>query len=156
MEQRLAARDRYHRSAALVDRPEAFGDREPLVQDLVGVVNLPASRAGEIAAKQRLEHEDERVALASRQGLSDHIGADDHFLSERNSQVGAPSPYERGLRNLVRPSRRGDQTRASSAGRRNSIVSSRPARVETSTGPSRRKAAITSSTSTSGAEAPAV
>ena len=42
------------------------------------------------------------------------------------------------------------------AGSRNSIVSSRPSKTETSTGPRRASASITPSTSTSGAEAPAV
>ena len=49
-----------------------------------------------------------------------------------------------------------DQTAASSAGSLNSIFSSRPGSTDTATGPIRRNASITSSTSTSGAEAPAV
>src|SRR4029079_15615559 len=44
----------------------------------------------------------------------------------------------------------------SSAGSRNSIFSSRPGSTDTVTCPMRRKASITSSTRTSGAEAPAV
>src|SRR5665213_3453530 len=57
MEEGLAAGDRHDGRAAFVDRLEAFRDREALVQDLVGIVDLAAAGAGEVAAEQRLEHE---------------------------------------------------------------------------------------------------
>ncbi len=49
MQQRFAARDDDDRRAAVVDRRDAVGDRQTLVEDLVGIVDLAAARAGEIA-----------------------------------------------------------------------------------------------------------
>jgi hypothetical protein len=45
-----------------------------------------AARASEIAAEQGFEHQDERKALASRQALANHIGADLSHLQNRYSQ----------------------------------------------------------------------
>ena len=62
MQQRLAARDHDHRRAAFLDRFEAFIDAQALIEDRVGVVDLAAAGAGEIATEQRLEHQHERIA----------------------------------------------------------------------------------------------
>ena len=78
--QRLAARDRHHRRAALVDRVEAFLHREAPVEDRIRIIDLAAAGAGEIAAEQRLQHEHERVALAAHELLLHEVGADLHFL----------------------------------------------------------------------------
>ena len=88
VEQRLAAGDRDHRRAAFIDGCKAVGHRQALVEDFVGIVDLAAAGAGEIAAEQRLEHEHERIALAAGQMLPDHIGADEGFLQKRDSQDG--------------------------------------------------------------------
>ena len=53
------------RGAAFVDRLEAVLDRNALIQDLVGIIDLAAAGAGEIAAEQRLQHQHERIALAA-------------------------------------------------------------------------------------------
>src|SRR5262249_6908126 len=63
--ERLAAGNRYHRRAALLDRGEALLDRQVLSQNLRRILDLAAARAGEIASEQRLEHEDERITLAA-------------------------------------------------------------------------------------------
>ena len=84
VEQRLAAGDRHHRRAAFVDRFEAFCDRQALVQDRVGIVDLAAAGAGEVAAEQRLQHQHERIALDAHEALLRHIGADADHLVERN------------------------------------------------------------------------
>ena len=76
VQQRLAAGEHDDRRAALVDRANAVLDRQPLIQDLVRVVDLAASRTREVAAKQRLEHQHERIALAPTEVLSDDIGTD--------------------------------------------------------------------------------
>ena len=80
VQQRLAAGDRHHRGAALVDRLEALRDDEALVQDLVGIIDLAAAGAGQIAAEQRLEHEHERIALDAGEVLLRDIGADADLL----------------------------------------------------------------------------
>ena len=86
VQQRLAAGDDDDRRAAFVDGREAIVERQALIEDLVGIIDLAASRAGEIAAEQGLEHQDERKALASRQALANHIGADLRHLQNRYSQ----------------------------------------------------------------------
>src|SRR5262245_49076340 len=76
VDQRLAARDRDHWSAAFIDRVEALLDREAPVQDRIRIVDLAATKAGEIAAEQRLEHEHQRITLATRKPLLEQVGAD--------------------------------------------------------------------------------
>src|SRR5262249_43423161 len=154
MQQRLAAGNRHHRRAAFIDGLQAFANGEPLVQNLVRIVDLAATRASKIATEQRLEHEHEWIALATREMLKKHVGPDHGFLQKRNPQEGLLPFGSKGLVQVGCDAIR--RSRVSSTGRRNSIVSSRPGKVETSTGPSRCNAAMTSSTRTSGAEAPAV
>jgi hypothetical protein len=87
VQQGLAARDRDHRRAALLDRVDAVRDREPLVQDLVRIVDLAAAGAGEVAAEQGLEHEHQRIARAPPEALLEDISADADLLSQGNRQV---------------------------------------------------------------------
>ena len=47
--------------------------REILLQDVGRVLDFAASRAGQVAAEQRLEHEHERVLLAAGDLLAQHI-----------------------------------------------------------------------------------
>lgn len=49
-------------------------------------IDLAATGTGEIAAKQRFEHENQRITLFSAKAFGDDIGADPHFLNERNAQ----------------------------------------------------------------------
>src|SRR5665811_1294696 len=57
MDERLAAGYSHHRRAAFVDRVEAVLDRQTLVEDRVRIIDLAAADAGEIAAEQRLQHQ---------------------------------------------------------------------------------------------------
>jgi hypothetical protein len=86
VDQRLAARDCDHGRAAFVHRIEAFRNRKPFVEDGVGIVDLAAAGARQVAAEQRFEHEHERVALAPGETLPQHVSADFHFLSQRYAQ----------------------------------------------------------------------
>ncbi len=63
VDQRLAAGDRDHRCAALFDRGDALLDREALRRMSVGMLDLSAAGAGQIALQQRLELEHQRVLL---------------------------------------------------------------------------------------------
>src|SRR6185295_14491284 len=165
VDERLAARNGDHRRAALVDRVEAFLDREALIEDRIRIIDLAAARAREIAAEQRLQHQHERIALTTKKLLLHDVGADLDFSQKRYRHpmtfqilyrlTGDFRRFERS-RQLARLTVRVAKPSVSSAGRRNSMCSSRPGSVETSTGPRRRSALITSSTSTSGADAPAV
>ena len=84
MDQRLTARNRHHRRAALVDGVEAFLHREAPIEDRLGIVDFAATEHGEIAAEQRLEHEHQRIALTPQQLLLEDVGADAHFLAKGN------------------------------------------------------------------------
>jgi hypothetical protein len=64
MDERLAPRNGDHRRAALVGGVEAFLDRQPAIENGIGIVDLAASDARQIAPKQRFEHEHERIAFA--------------------------------------------------------------------------------------------
>src|SRR5947199_5260012 len=61
--QRLAAGDGDSRSTAFLNRPEALLRGELSFQDMRGILNLAASRAGQVTAEKRLEHEDQRIAF---------------------------------------------------------------------------------------------
>ena len=63
VDQRLAAGDRDHRRAALLDRGDRVLDRHPPAQQLVGLLDLAAARAREVALVQRLELDQQREAL---------------------------------------------------------------------------------------------
>ena len=74
VDERFAARNGDHRGAAFVHRREAFVDRQPPVEDRIGIVDLAAADAGKIAAEQRFQHQHQRVALAAEQFLLEQIG----------------------------------------------------------------------------------
>ena len=84
MQERLAAGNDDDRRAAFVDGLEAFLDAQPLVQDRVRIVDLAAPGAGEVAAEQRFQHQDERVALDTAQVATQNIGADADHLVQRD------------------------------------------------------------------------
>ena len=65
MHQRLAAGNGDHRRAALVDRAKALLGREVLLEHVRGILDLAAAGAGQVAAKQRLQHQHQRIALAA-------------------------------------------------------------------------------------------
>jgi hypothetical protein len=83
VDQRLAAGDRHHRRAALVGGIPAFLRRHAAIEDRIGIVDLAAADAGQIAAKQRLKHQHQRIALSAKQFLLHQVAADTHFLEER-------------------------------------------------------------------------
>src|ERR1700730_13150435 len=140
VQQGLAPGDHDDRRAAFVDRREAIGERQALVENLVRIINLAAARAGKIAAEQRFEHQDERKALASRQALAHDIDADLRHLQNRYSQsvLLKICCYSR--------SRRTRQS-LSSAGSLSSTFSATPGKVATR--PRSDEASVTSSTSIS-------
>ena len=75
MHERFAARDRDHRRPTLINSPEAFLRREILFQNVSRILNLAASRAGEITAKKWLEHQHQRILLPSGKLLPEDIAA---------------------------------------------------------------------------------
>src|SRR5205807_5055295 len=126
VQQGLAPGDHDDRRAAFVDRREAVGERQALVENLVRIIDLAAARAGKIAAEQRFEHQDERKAFTSRQALTHHIGADLPHLQNRYSQCL--------LLGILQTRPRKDQS-SSSARSSNSIFSATAGKAVNSTRP---------------------
>src|ERR1700686_1272202 len=73
MHQRLTAGGRNQRRSAFIHRFETVFRGEIGFQDVGGVLDLAASSASQVAAEQRLEHEHERIALASGQFLAQDV-----------------------------------------------------------------------------------
>ena len=84
VDQGLTAGDRNDRRAALVDRLEALFDAQPAIQDRVRIVDLAAARTGQIAPEQRLQHEDQRIALVAGYMLLDDVSTDTNLLNQWN------------------------------------------------------------------------
>src|SRR5207302_95867 len=84
MHQRLTTGDGDHRRAALFHGGKTLFRREVFLEDVRGILDLAASGAGQVAAEERLQHEDERVALASRKLLLEHIARDGPHLGYGN------------------------------------------------------------------------
>src|SRR5690606_24692567 len=80
--QRLPAGDRHDRRTALVDRAQRVLDTHPLSQDVGWIVDLAVPRAREVALKQGLEHQDQRIALVPLQLLLEDVARDPETLYE--------------------------------------------------------------------------
>jgi hypothetical protein len=85
VDQRLAAGDRDDGRTALVDGAQRVFDRHALAQDLVGVIDLAAAGAGEIALEQRLEHQHERIAFVALELLLEDVPRNAIRLNEGDS-----------------------------------------------------------------------
>ena len=85
VDQRFAAGNSHHRRAAFVRRVPALLRRHAAVEDRIGIVDLAAADAGEVATEQRLQHQHQRIAFAAKQLLLDEVAADAQFLEKRYS-----------------------------------------------------------------------
>src|SRR5262252_7181413 len=65
MHERLPAGDADDWRAAFIDRAKAFFRCELLLENMWRILDFAASGAGQIAAEEWFEHEDERIPLAS-------------------------------------------------------------------------------------------
>src|SRR5579872_3738140 len=83
MNEGLASRNGDHRRAAFVDRVQTFLHRKPLIEDRIGIIDFAATGTGQIATKQRLQHQHERVAPSTRQPLFENVSADLDLFEER-------------------------------------------------------------------------
>jgi hypothetical protein len=84
MDEGLAAGDGDHRRSALLDRPDRLLDAHASAEHVVGMLDLPAAGAGQVALEQRLELDQERELLAPREPLAGQVGAHADALPERN------------------------------------------------------------------------
>src|SRR5207248_1384768 len=85
--QRFAAGDRHHGRAALVNGFEALFWRELALQNVRGILDLAAPGARQVAAEQRLEHQDKRILLAPGDFLPKHISSHRPHLRNRNTHL---------------------------------------------------------------------
>src|SRR6266540_4337451 len=85
--QRLAPGDAHDGSAALLHGLDALLDRQVLLEDLRGVLDLAAAGAGEVASEKRLEHEDQGVPLPAAELLLDHVARDRIHLGHRYAHL---------------------------------------------------------------------
>ena len=85
--QRLAAGDRHHRRAALLDRADRLLDRHALAQQVVRLLDLAAAVALEVAGEQRLQLDDQRELVPPPDLLLEQVPAD----TERLGEGGLPS-----------------------------------------------------------------
>src|SRR5271157_772326 len=89
VDHRLAPADRDHRRSALVDARQAFVDRQLLLDRRFVLANSTASRTGQVAGVQRLEHQDHRELFGTRGPLSRHVTGDarGHFKGESHTAL---------------------------------------------------------------------
>src|SRR5690606_34203015 len=83
--QRLPARNRDDRRAALVDGAQRILDAHALLQDIGRIVDLAAPGAREVALEQGLEHQHQRIALHALQLLLQDVARDPVLLYEWNA-----------------------------------------------------------------------
>ncbi len=82
MNERLTAGDGDHRRAAFVGGVPAFLRCHAAIEDRVGIVDLAAADAGQVATEQRLQHQHQRIAFTAEQLLLEEVTADKQFLEE--------------------------------------------------------------------------
>ena len=90
VDQGLAAGDGDHGRAAFLGRVQAFLHGHPAIEDRLGIIDLAATRARQIAAEQRLQHQNQGIALAAHKLLFEKICTDPPFLKKRQDHVSTP------------------------------------------------------------------
>jgi hypothetical protein len=86
VDQRLATRDGHHRCIALVHGSQCLLHAHALLQDFLGLIDLAAARACQIALEQRLQHHRQRVTLLTAQLLAENVPRDRGLLNKWNTQ----------------------------------------------------------------------
>ena len=87
VDQRLAAGDRDHRRPALLDRRDRLIDGHAAAQLVLGVLDLAAAGARQVALEQRLKLDDQRELLAFGQPLAHQVHAHARALFEAGSHL---------------------------------------------------------------------
>ena len=82
--QRLAARNADDRRAAFLNRAETFLGSELFFQDVRGILDLAAAGTGQVAAQERLEHQDKGVLFPPFELLADDVGRHGPHLRYRS------------------------------------------------------------------------
>jgi hypothetical protein len=105
MNEGFAAGDGNHGGTALVSRRPALFRSEAFAENVIGILDFTAAGAGEVATKEGLEHENERVALVAAEFLPEDIRSDGPSLADGNWHMGSgkatnPDRYVNGTRTL--------------------------------------------------------
>ena len=79
--QRFPPGDGNYRGAAFINRVQAFLGAEPLIEDIVFIVDLAAADTRQIAAEQGFQHQNEGVFFPAGEALAQDICADADFLN---------------------------------------------------------------------------
>ena len=87
MKQRLAAGNRHDRRTTFIHRRETLLGREVRPQHFGRMLDLTAAATGEIATKERLEHQHERIPGIAPQPLHGHVLEHGHHLSNRHTHA---------------------------------------------------------------------
>src|SRR6516165_9258462 len=90
VEQRLATGEHDDWGPTFIDGIKTLVDAQALIEDRVGVIDLATACTSEVAAKQRFQHQDQRIPPYTLQVLSDDIGAYADRLAQRDGHE-APS-----------------------------------------------------------------
>ena len=72
---------------ALIHRAQRLLHAQPLLQDLLGIIDLAAARAGEIALEQRLQHQHQRITLHAAQLLGGDVLSNPVGLNQWDAQI---------------------------------------------------------------------
>ena len=82
MEQRFTAGNGDHRGTALIHRAEALLWREVRAENLGWVLNLAASSAGKVAAKEWFQHQHQWIPVVAPHSLRQHMPHNGDHLSD--------------------------------------------------------------------------
>ena len=85
--QRLSAGNGDDGRAAFIDRAQCVFHADPFLQDFLGIVDFPAAGTGEIALKQGLQHEHQRIALVAAKLAPGDITGDLVHLKQWNGHA---------------------------------------------------------------------
>src|SRR5215472_19003938 len=82
VDERLTSGEGHHRCPALLDRVGALLDRQSPGQDVVRVLDLAATSAGEVALIERFQLQHQRELLDASNALLHDVEADGQLLSQ--------------------------------------------------------------------------
>jgi hypothetical protein len=86
VDQRLATGNGNDRCIALVHRCQCLLDAHALLQNFLGLIDLAAAGASQIALEQWLQHHRQRITLLTAQLLAKNVASDRGLLDKRNTQ----------------------------------------------------------------------
>ncbi len=90
MKEGFPSRDRDDGGTALFRRDEAVFHGKASVKNFLRISNLSAADTPEVTSKQGLQHQDEWIAVISKESLTDEVTSNMTLLQERDSHLDLP------------------------------------------------------------------